>query len=437
VPETLAVSSHSLNDAVDASHIRPSMTSFELVAVLMALVALAGWLNVKVLKILPGVAMLIAGLAGAMLLFAAEVAFPSFAPLSQITGIINGIDFTSTVTGYMLAFLLFAGAMQVDLKEMRRRWFSVGALATLGVAGSILIVGFGLWAVAARVGLPLPLSWALVFGALISPTDPVAVLATVHHVRLSKTLQVVLEGEALFNDGAGIVAFTALLAVATGSDALRPTAAVSGVLVQALGGLALGLAASAVVIRIMGTIDDFATEVSLSIALAMGVYAGAQALGLSGAIASVGAGMLFGGERAKEAMSGVTENYLRSFWTLVDQILNALLFLLLGVEMIAVPFVTDQVPLLLAAIPLVLLARLAVVVPWGLYFRIRESERGATEILCWGGLHGALSLALALSIPQGPERALILAVTYAVVAFSITVQGLTFTSLVRRLHAPP
>ncbi|HYM17951.1 MAG TPA: sodium:proton antiporter [Micropepsaceae bacterium] len=412
------------------------MTPFELVAVLMALVALAGWLNVNLLRLPHGVAMLIAGIAGAIILFVVEIAFPSFTAISEITGIINGIDFTSTVTGYMLAFLLFAGAMQVDLKEMRRRWLSVSALATLGVAGSVVIVGFGLWAVAARLGLPLPLSWALVFGALISPTDPVAVLATVHHVRLSKTLQVVLEGEALFNDGVGIVAFTALIAVATGSSALSPANAIFDVLVQALGGLALGMGASALVIRAMGTMDEFAVEVSMSIALAMGVYAGAQALGLSGAIASVGAGMLFGGDRAKEAMRGVTENYLRSFWTLVDQILNALLFLLLGVEMIAVPFGADQVPLLLAAIPLVLLARLAVVVPWGLYFRAREREKGATEILCWGGLHGALSLALALSIPQGPERALILSVTYAVVAFSITVQGLTFTSLVRRFQPP-
>jgi CPA1 family monovalent cation:H+ antiporter len=380
--------------------------------------------------------MLIAGISGAMILFAAEIAFPSFTAISQITAVINGIDFTSTVTGYMLAFLLFAGAMQVDLKEMRRRWFSVSALATLGVAGSILIVGFGMWAVADRLGLPLPLPWALVFGALISPTDPVAVLATVHHVKLSKTLRVVLEGEALFNDGVGIVAFIALLAVAMGSGALSPREALFDVFVQALGGLALGMAASALVIRVMGTMDEFAVEVSLSIALAMGVYAGAQALGLSGAIASVGAGMLFGGERASKAMSGTTESYLRGFWTLVDEILNALLFLLLGVEMIAVPFVLDQIPLILVAVPLVLLARLAVVVPWGIYFRARESEQGATEILAWGGLHGALSLALALQIPQGPERTLILSTTYAVVAFSITVQGLTFTPLVRRVHAP-
>jgi len=410
------------------------VNTFALVAVLMAIVAFAGWLNVKFLRLPHSVAMLFAGSGGALLLLAAGIVFPSFISISTITAIIDSIDFTSTVTGYMLAFLLFAGAMQVDLKEMLRHWFSVSALSTLGVAGSILVVGFGLWAVAAQIGVPLPLTWSLVFGALIAPTDPVAVLATVHRVRLSKTLQVVLEGEALFNDGVGIVAFTALLAVATGSGALSPANAVSDVVVHAVGGLVLGLGASALVVRVMGTIDDFAVEVTLSIALAMGVYAAAEALHLSGAIAAVGAGLLFGGERAKRAMRGVAENYVRGFWRLVDQILNALLFLLLGVEMIVVSFTADEAPMLVAAVLLVLFARLAVVVPWGIYFRARESERGATEILCWGGLHGALSLALALSIPQGPERALILSLTYAVVAFSVIVQGLTFTSLARHVQ---
>ena len=407
------------------------MTPFELVAALMTFVALAGWLNVKTLHLPNGVAMLIAGLAAAGLLFALQWLFPQFEGWREVSDYINRIDFVTTVTGYMLAFLLFAGAMQVDLAEMRKRWASVGALATLGVAGSIIVVGIGLWLMAGWLGLPLPLAWALVFGALISPTDPVAVLATVRLGKLSKTLQIVLQGEALFNDGVGIVAFTALLALATGAADVSPVLAVVDVVVQALGGLVFGMAASWLVIRLIGTLDDFAVEVSMSIALAMGTYAAAQALHLSGAIAVVGAGMLFGGARAKEAMGSQTEAYLMGFWTLVDEILNALLFLLLGVEMIAVPFYAHQFGLLIAAIPLVLIARFAVVLPWGAYYRFRHSEKRPTLILGWGGLHGALSLALALTIPAGPERALILSITYAVVAFSITVQGLTFTPVVR------
>ncbi len=407
------------------------MTPFELSAVLMTAVALAGWLNVKTLKLPHGVAMLIAGLAASALLWALKGLFPGLAGPGDVVATIARIDFGTTVTGYMLAFLLFAGAMQVDLHEMRRRWLSIGALATLGVAGSIVIVGFGVWAVAAALGLPLPLSWALVFGALISPTDPVAVLATVRHVRLSKTLTVVLQGEALFNDGVGIVAFTALLALATGAGHVAPGTVVLQVVVEALGGLLFGMALSAAVIRLMGTLDDFAVEVSLTIALAMGSYAAAQALHLSGAIAVVGAGMLFGGPRARKAIEGETEPYLTAFWTLVDEILNALLFLLLGIEMIAVPFQPHQSGLLLAAIPIVLAARFAVVLPFGTWLRLRALERGPTLILGWGGLHGALSLALALALPATPERALLLSVTYAVVAFSITAQGLTFTPLVR------
>ena len=407
------------------------MSPFELVAALMTVVALAGWLNARTLHLPHGVAMLLAGIAAAAILYAAQLLFPDFEGLGEIAAYINRIDFTSTVTGHMLAFLLFAGAIQVDLSEMRRRWFSIAALATFGVLASIAIVGFGLWAVAQALGLALPLAWALAFGALISPTDPVAVLAAIRHVKLSKTLTVVLQGEALFNDGVGIVAFTALVALAAGGARLSPVSVVVDIVVQAAGGLLFGLALGSMVIFLMGLLDDFAVEVSLTIALAMVSYAGAQALHLSGAIAVVGAGMLFGGARAKKAMDGVTERYLTGFWTLVDEILNALLFLLLGVEMIVVPFARHEAGLLAAAIPIVLLARFAVVLPWGQWFRLRESERGPTLILGWGGLHGALSLALALSLPAGPERALLLSVTYAVVAFSIMVQGLTFTPLVK------
>jgi CPA1 family monovalent cation:H+ antiporter len=195
------------------------------------------------------------------------------------------------------------------------------------------------------------------------------------------------------------------------------------------------MAASWAVIGLMGTLDDFAVEVSMSIALAMGVYAGAQALHLSAPIAAVGAGMLFGSQRARKAISGETEAYLKSFWTLVDEVLNALLFLLLGVEMLVVPFFAHESGLLLAAIPLVLAARFLVVIPWGAYYRIRQGERGATFVLGFGGLHGAVSLALALSLPEGPERTLLLAVTYVVVAFSIAVQGLSFGPVVKRIAA--
>ncbi|HWD25652.1 MAG TPA: cation:proton antiporter [Rhizomicrobium sp.] len=410
------------------------MTPFELTAILMTLVAGAGWINARTLRMPHGVAMLGLGILVALALFALRGAHAARSVTEGVFGAVSHIDFVTAVVGIMLPFLLFAGAMQVDLVELRRRWLSVGALATLGVVGAVVVVGFGTWAIARALGIALPLSWALVFGALISPTDPVAVLATVKHGKLSKTLQVVLEGEALFNDGVGIVAFTALVAVATGSGNADPLHAVLTVVVEALGGLALGVVAALGTIRLMQAIDEFAVEVGMTIALAMLVYAAAQWLHLSGAIAVVGAGMMFGGERGKHAIAGQTEVHMKSFWSLVDEILNALLFLLLGVEMLIVPFAPAQLWLILSVVVLVVAARFAVVLPWGAYFRLRLAERGATLILGWGGLHGALSLALALSLGAGPERTLILALTYAVVAFSITVQGLTFTPLTRWLQ---
>ncbi len=412
------------------------MTPFELTALLMTLVALVGWVNAKTLHMPHGVAMLCLGILVALLLVTMRHTTYGAAFVEGIIGTVSRIDFVTTVVGIMLPFLLFAGAMQVDLGEMRRRWLSIGALATLGVVASVVVVGVGTWLIARVLQIEFPLSWALVFGALISPTDPVAVLATVKHGKLSKTLQVILQGEALFNDGVGIVVFTALLALATGIGDSSPFHAMADVAIQAMGGLVFGVAAAALTIRAMGTMDEFAVEVSMTIALAMAVYAVALALNLSGAIAVVGAGMMFGGERAKRAMSGETEGYVKSFWTLIDEILNALLFLLLGVEMLIVPFYAGQVGLIVAVVLLVVIARFAVVLPWGAYFRMRHDEKGAPLILGWGGLHGALSLALALSLPQGPERPLILAVTYAVVAFSITAQGLTFAPLARLLQRP-
>lgn len=410
------------------------MPSFDLAALFLTVIALAGWANVRTLHLPSAVVMLLVGLVGSLAIILVGAVRPDLT--AGLVASMASIDFAKAVLGYMLGFLLFAGAMQVDFTELRRRGFVVFSMATLGVLASTAIVGAGLWLTAWALAVPLTLPWALVFGALISPTDPIAVLATVKRGGLSKGLEVILQGEALFNDGVGIVVFTALLAFATGSSA-SPALALGHVVVTAAGGLALGLAAGALVIRAMRSIDDFVVEVSLSIALAMGVYAGAQALHLSGPIAVVGAGLLIGGQGARGAMSDTTQIYLRSFWTLVDEILNALLFLMLGLQLLIVPWEMRLAGLCLAAIVLVTLARFAVVLPWGSYLHLRHAERGANVILAWGGLHGALSLALALGVPQGPQRTVILAATYAVAAFSVAVQGLTFPSVAAALAKDP
>ncbi len=413
------------------------MTAFDLAAVFISLVAAAGWTNAKLLRLPPSVAMLAVGVLGSLLLVAGRRLPYVSSAAGALSRLIGQVNFPETVVGYMLAFLLFAGAMQVDLGELRRRWSAVVSLATLGVLASTLIVGVGVWLGARALTLPVSLPWAMVFGALISPTDPVAVLTTVREGALSKPLQATLQGEALFNDGVGIVVFLAAMAFAVGGPRAQPDAAALQVLVQGLGGLGLGLVAGAAVVRAMRAIDDYAVEVTLSLALAAAVYAGGQALHLSGAIAAVAAGLMVGDHGVKTAMSDTTRRYVQGFWTLVDELLNALLFLLLGLQTAVLPLNLRDFGLCALAIPLVLVARFAVVLPWGAYYRFRHAEQGASLILAWGGLRGALSLALALQAPAGPARAVILSATYAVVVFAVVVQGLSFAPLVSALKQRP
>lgn len=408
------------------------MSFFELAALFIALVAAGGWVNARTLRLPHGVAMMFVGAAGALVLATLQRLAPGLAGAQAITAAVAGLNFPRTVLGYLLGFLLFAGAMQVDLSELRRRGLSVWTLATVGVGVSTVIVGVGLWLAAGWLGFAMPLPWALVFGALISPTDPVAVLATLKRGQIPRGLRVVLQGEALFNDGVGIVVFTALVAFASGAS---PSAggALLQVVLQAAGGLALGVITAAAAIWAIRRVDDFVVEVSLSLALAMGVYAVAQAAHLSGPIAVVGAGLLMGDSRGPATMSEITRAHLTSFWTLIDELLNAVLFFLLGLLFLITPFTLRRLSLAAAAIALVLAARIVVVLPWGAYFRLRYEERGAGPILVWGGLHGALSVALALTLPPGPARPLILVATYAVCVFSIAVQGVTFGAVAGRV----
>jgi CPA1 family monovalent cation:H+ antiporter len=255
------------------------MNLFQVAALFLTIVAAVGWINTRVLRLPPSVAMLGAGLLAAGLLHGLRLALPGAAGVQAAVRVVSSVDFPQTVVGYMLAFLLFAGAMQVDLGELRRRRLAVWTLATGGVAASTALVGGGIWMAARGLGVDLPLIWALVFGALISPTDPVAVLSTVRGERLSGRLKAVIQGEALFNDGVGIVVFLALLAVATGRSA-DPGGAALKVIVMAGGGLLFGAVAGLVAVRATKAIDDYAVEVLDTLTLAAGIYAAAQALGL-------------------------------------------------------------------------------------------------------------------------------------------------------------
>ncbi|MEJ2624107.1 MAG: sodium:proton antiporter [Pseudolabrys sp.] len=407
---------------------------FDLFAILLLLTAAFGWLN-QVFFHLPGnIGLLLMGVASALVVLIVDLLVPGTAVVDDLAAVLQKIDFYEAVMHGMLAFLLFAGALHVDWSRLRKRLLPVTAMATGGVVISTVVVGFGMWGLSLALGLNLPLAWALVFGALISPTDPVAVLALLKQVRIPEMLETEISGEALFNDGVGVVLFTMLVTVATaGGDAVSFLDAVGLFLLEAVGGGLLGLVTGYVAFRSMRRIDEYVVEVFVSLALVMGTYALADRLHMSGPIAVVTAGLLIGTRGPGDAMSETTQRYLFGFWTMIDELLNSVLFLLIGLELIVVGVNLRFGWLALAAIPLVLLARAAsVAIPIAGLGTFMRFIKGSIPVLIWGGVRGGISVALALSLPYSEERSIILTATYAVVLFTIIVQGLTLKKVIRR-----
>ena len=315
-------------------------------------------------------------------------------------------------------------------------------LATVGVLISTAIVGVATWGAANLFGIHLSLIWALVFGALISPTDPVAVLSLLKSVRLPESMETKISGESLFNDGVGVVVFTVLLslAVGTGTGAGAGGSEVGLVyagevfLFEAVGGAVLGIVTGYISVHAMESIDDYPVEILITLALVTGLYALALHLHTSGPIAVVVAGLFMGNRGRVTAMSETTRTHLFQFWELIDDLLNSVLFVLIALEVLVIAFAPELVVLALFAIPIVLIARYAsVAAPISLLSLRRRFAPGSVRIMVWGGLRGGISIALALSLPIGDHRGPILVATYGVVIFSIIVQGLTIAPLVRRI----
>ncbi|WP_307706776.1 sodium:proton antiporter [Rhodopseudomonas sp. B29] len=363
------------------------------------------------------------------------MAFPDLPISTKIAGWLQRIDFSATLLNGMLGYLLFAGALQINLSRLRDRQWIVATMATVGVFLSTALVGIGLWGAAQALGIALPLIWALVFGALISPTDPIAVLSTLKAVQIPRTLEMDISGEALFNDGVGVVLFTLLLSAAvTSGNEIEWLEFGKVFLIEAGGGALLGIVTGYIAYRAMHALDEYPIEVLISIALVTGTYAVALKLGVSGPIAVVTAGVLIGNRGAERAMSDQTRRYLFGFWTLIDQIMNSVLFLLIGFEVLVLGAKLTLAPLALAAVPNVLIARfVSVAVPVLLFSITSRFERGTIAILTWGGVRGGISVALALTIPPGDFKPALTAATYTVAVFSMVVQGLTLGRLARRL----
>ena len=412
------------------------LSIFDLVAILLTVSAAFAFINAKLLRLPTTIGVMIMGLAASLTLIGLELLTAETQLSRALTDAVRQIDFTEALMHGMLAFLLFAGALHVDLIKLKSRTASVGLLATVGVLVSITIVGISFWLVAGWLGSPIALIWALVFGALISPTDPVAVLSILKAVHVPEELEVEMTGEALLNDGVGVVVFTILVAAAVGTEGVGFGVVQVGQLffVEALGGAILGLITGYVAYRAMRLIDDYRIEVLISLAVVMGTYALASKLDLSGPIAMVCAGLLIGERGPADAMSETTQQYLFSFWTLIDEILNIVLFLLIGLEVLVLRPGQAVTPLALLAIPIVLVARfVSVAAPVAALSVRMQFMKGTIPVLTWGGVRGGISIALVLSIPEFPQKPIILAATYAVVIFSIVVQGLTLAPLVRKV----
>jgi CPA1 family monovalent cation:H+ antiporter len=332
----------------------------------------------------------------------------------------------------MLSFLLFAGALHVNLADLARQKYIIGTLATLGVIGSTFIVGFtSLW-VLGWLGIELPFIYCLLFGALISPTDPIAVMGILKRAGVPESLETKITGESLFNDGVAVVVFLVILEIATGTQGITAASVAALFLKEVVGGLIFGLLIGAIAYWMLKSVENYQVEILITLALVTGGFALADVLHLSGPIAIVVAGLLIGNHGRMLAMSDEVRDHLDNFWELVDEILNAVLFVLIGLEVLILTFNRAYILAGIILIPLLLAVRFVCVgIPVVILKRFRTFSPHVIKILTWGGLRGGISVALALSLPAGENREAILAVTYAIVVFSIIVQGLTIGRLVK------
>ena len=409
------------------------MTLLSISSVLISVAALFAYVNHRTLKLPTTIGIMVISLVFSLALVV--LGNLGFGGAEEIAiGIVSQIEFDETLLNGMLGFLLFAGALHVNLDDLLARKLTIGTLASFCVVLCMFLVAGGSWLLFRAFGHELPFIWCLLFGALISPTDPIAVMGILKTAGASKSLEIKIAGESLFNDGVAIVVFLAIFGMAVNGDEFVPVDVAVLFVQEAFGGALFGFACGWVVLRMLKRVDNYQVEVLLTLALVSGGATAAAGLHLSAPIAVVIAGLMIGNHGRRDAMSNTTTQHLDTFWELVDEILNALLFLIIGLEMIVLSHDTGLWIMGAAAALVVLAARfVAVGVPVTILRRAgRPFHPHAIKILTWGGLRGGISVALALSIPDtSPEREVIVPVTYVIVLLSILVQGLTVGKLVR------
>ncbi len=407
------------------------MTDFEVAAILISVTAALAYVNARVLRLPSAIGLMATALLASLIVLGLDaLSITDVAP--RVAALLDRVDLSYALLHGMLGLLLFAGALHVDLGDLRAYRLPILVLAIGGTALSTAFVGVTSFLMFGVLGLEISLSHCLLFGALISPTDPIAVLGILKAAKAPKSLEVTITGESLFNDGIGFVFFLAILGVVAGGEVTAGS--IARLFVQeAIGGIGFGLVLGYLGYRLLKSIDQYSVEVLITLALVLGGYVAAEHLHVSAPIAAVAAGLLIGNQGRALAMSDTTRDHLDKFWELIDEILNAVLFLLIGLEIVRLQLGVELAIASALMIPLVLLARLgSVAIPLATLPAFRREARGAIALLTWGGLRGGISVALALSIPNGPERNVILVITYSIVVFSILVQGTTLGRLVRR-----
>ncbi len=411
------------------------MELLDISAILLALAALFSYVNYRWIKLPTTIGIMLISLVMSLAL----IGLGHFSPwlTESIKDFVSEIDFNKALMNGMLSYLLFAGALHVNLHELRKQGRIVSIMASIGVVLSTFLIGSAAYFLFGFLGLSVPWIWCLVFGALISPTDPVAVLGILKTAGAPKSLETKITGESLFNDGVGVVVYLALLGFA-GVGAHGAGGHEAGdigmlFLKEAGGGVLLGGILGYICYRLLKSIDHYHVEVLLTLALVTAGYRFAMAIHMSGPLAMVVAGLMIGNHGREDAMSEKTRIQIDTFWELIDEILNALLFLLIGLEIFILDFSTPALIAGVLLIPITLLARcIAVSIPVSILKRWRVFTPGVIRILTWGGIRGGISVALALAIPTsvGEIRDIILLVTYVIVIFSISVQGLSLKHLV-------
>ncbi len=409
------------------------MPVYKLIFIIIVLTAGFSYINHRVIRLPGTIGIMIISLLASLFVFVTGFYWPGF--FAEVIKLVGSIDFNTALMKVMLGFLLFAGAMHINIGQLKKESGTVITFSTIGVLISTFAVAGLMYMIAPWFGISIGFVYWLLFGALISPTDPIAVLGILKQAQIPSSLEVKITGESLFNDGVAVVIFVTILdIIVVGPDKVSPGQVGLLFLKEAGGGLVLGWVLGYLGFWVLRSIDNYIVELLITLAIVMGGNLLAEQLHVSGPLAMVVAGIVTGNKSVDQGMSDLTRDYILKFWEMVDEVLNAILFMLIGFEMLIIRFNSPTFWLGALGILVVLVARFTSVGIPMLFLRYAKTfEKHAVQILTWGGLRGGISVALALSLPAGPFKEVFVSITYLIVLFSIIVQGLTIGKVAKKL----